>query len=59
MVVDNGKCDGGQRQRQTTKTADNNGTQDRAADYERDGGERAANKNSIRQKADKPARQRA
>ena len=33
-------------------------TQDQAADYKGEGGEWAANNNSIRQKADKPAGQR-
>jgi hypothetical protein len=39
------------------KAADNDGMQDWAADYEGEGGERAANNNGIRQKA-KPAGQR-
>ncbi len=51
-VDDNG--DGGQRQRRMTKAADDNGMQDRAADYEGEGGERGANNNGIR-----PAGQRA
>ncbi len=49
---DNGDC--GQRQRRMTKVADDDSTQDQAADYEGEGGERAANNNGIR-----PARQRA
>ncbi len=56
-MADNNDGDGGRWQRQTTKAADNNGTQDWAADYKGEGGEQAANTNSIRQKA-KPARQR-
>ncbi len=39
---------GGQQQQQTTTAADNNGTQDRTADYEGEGGERAVNNNGIR-----------
>jgi hypothetical protein len=54
---DNG--DGGQQQRRKMKTADNKGTQDWLADYKGEGGERVANNNGIRQKADKPAGQRA
>ncbi len=52
-VDDNGN--GGQGQRWTTKAADDDSTQDWAADYKGEGGERAANNNGIRQKADKPA----
>jgi hypothetical protein len=51
-VVSDG--DGGQRQRQTTKAADDDSTQDRAADHKGDGGEWAANSNGMR-----PAGQRA
>jgi hypothetical protein len=40
------------------KAADNDSTRDQAADYEGEGRERAANKNSIRQKADKPTLER-
>ncbi len=58
-VADNNDGDGRQRQRQTTKAVDGDGTQDRAADYEGEGGEQVANNNGIRQKADKPAGQRA
>ncbi len=45
---DNG--DGGQRQRRwrTTTAANDDGMQDWAADYEGEGGERAANNNGIR-----------
>jgi hypothetical protein len=46
--------DGGRRQRQMTKAVDDDGMQDRAADYKGEGGERAANNNGIR-----PAGQRA
>ena len=52
-AVDN-DGDGGRRQRQMTKVADDDGTQDQVADYEGEGGEQAANNNGIR-----PARQRA
>ncbi len=45
---------GGRQQRRTTKAADDDGMQDRAANYEGEGGEWAANNNSIR-----PAGQRA
>jgi hypothetical protein len=38
---------------------DDNGMQDWVADYKGEGGEWAANNNSIRQKADKPSGQRA
>jgi hypothetical protein len=41
------------------KAVDNKGTQDRVADYEGEEGERAANNNGIRHKADKPIGQRA
>jgi hypothetical protein len=58
-AADNNIGKGGQRQRRMTKAADNDGTQDRAADYEGEGGERAANNNGIRQKADKPTGQGA
>jgi hypothetical protein len=40
-------------------TADDNGTQDQAADYNREGQERAANNNSIRHKTMKPTRQQS
>jgi hypothetical protein len=46
--------DGRQRQRRIMKAADDDGMQDQAADYEGEGGERAANNNGIR-----PAGQRA
>jgi hypothetical protein len=49
----------GWQQRRTTTAVDDDGTQDPAADYEGEGGERAANNNDIREKADKPAGQRA
>jgi hypothetical protein len=52
-AVDN-NGDGERQQRQTMKAADDDGTQDQAVDYERVGGERAANNNGIR-----PAGQRA
>jgi hypothetical protein len=52
MAVDNDDSVGGRRQRLTTKAADNDGMQDRVADYEGEGGEREANNNSIKQKAD-------
>ncbi len=42
-----------------TKTVDDDGMQDRVVDYEGEGGERVANNNGIRQKADKPAGERA
>ncbi len=48
MGVVDGDGDGGRRQRWTTKAADDYGMQDRAADYEGEGGERAANNNGIR-----------
>jgi hypothetical protein len=57
--VDDNDSNGGQQQWQRTKAADNDGTQDRVADYKGEGGEWAANNNGIRQKADKPAGQRA
>jgi hypothetical protein len=38
---------------------DNDGMQDWAADYKGEGGERVANNNGIRHKADKPTGQRA
>ncbi len=46
--------DGGRRQRRTTKAADDDGTRDRVADYEGEGGGRTANNNGIG-----PAGQRA
>ncbi len=52
-AVDN-DGNGRQQEWQTTKVADDDGTQDRAADYKGEGGERAANNNCIR-----PAGQRA
>jgi hypothetical protein len=39
---------GGRRLRRTTKAADDDGTQDQAADYEGEGGGRVANNNGIR-----------
>ncbi len=59
MAADDDDGNGGRWQQQTTKAADDDGTQDQAGDYEGGGGERAANNNGIRQKADKPAGQRA
>ncbi len=56
-AADKDDGDGGQRQRRTTKAADNDGMQDQAADYEGEGEEQAANNNGIRQKADKPVGQ--
>ncbi len=58
-MADNDNGDGGRRQRRMTKAADDNGTGDWVADYKGEGGERAANNNGIRQKADKPTGQRA
>jgi hypothetical protein len=52
-MVDN-DSDGRQQQWRTTKVADDDGMQDQAADYEGEGGERAANNNGMR-----PAGQRA
>ncbi len=57
--ADNNDGNGGQQQRWTTKAADDNSIQDWVANYEGEGGERAANNNGIRQKADKLAGQRA
>jgi hypothetical protein len=50
VMADNDNGNGGQQQWQwqTTTAADDNGTQDRAADYEGEGEERAANNNGIR-----------
>jgi hypothetical protein len=50
VTADDNNGDGGQRQwqRRMTTAADNNGMQDWAADYEGEGGERAANNNCIR-----------
>jgi hypothetical protein len=39
---------GGRQQQQTMTAADDNGTQDWAADYKGEGGERAVNNNGIR-----------
>ncbi len=47
-MADNDNNNGGQRQQQTMTAAGNNSTCDWAADYEGEGGERAANNNSIR-----------
>jgi hypothetical protein len=47
-MADNNIGNGGQRQQQTMTAADNDGTQDRAVDYEGEGGEQAANNNGIR-----------
>ncbi len=51
-VGDNGN--GGRRQRQMTKAADDDGMQGQATDYNGEGGGQAANNNGIR-----PAGQRA
>ncbi len=59
MVVDKDNSNGGRQQWRKTKAADDDGTKDQAADYKGEGEERAANSNGIRQKADKPAGQRA
>jgi hypothetical protein len=48
VTADDDNGDGGRRQQQTTTAVDNNGRQDRAADYKGEGGERAANNNGIR-----------
>jgi hypothetical protein len=50
VTADNNNGNGGQQQRQsrTTTVVDDNGMQDRPADYEGEGGERVANNNSIR-----------
>jgi hypothetical protein len=58
-MVDGVNGNSRRQQWRMTKAADNDGTQDWAADYKGEGGERAANNNNIRQKADKPAGQRA
>ncbi len=58
-AADNNDGNSRRQQWRTTKAADNNGMQYWVADYKGEGGERAANNNGIRQKADKPARQRA
>ncbi len=47
-VDDNGDGGGQQRRWRTTTAADDDGRRDRAADYEGEGGERAANNNGIR-----------
>jgi hypothetical protein len=39
---------GGRQQQQMATAADNDGTQDWAADYKGEGGERAANNNGLR-----------
>ncbi len=57
-MADDDDGDGGQRQRQTTKAAEDSGRQDWMADYKGEGGDQAANNTGIRQKADKPAGQR-
>jgi hypothetical protein len=59
MAADDDDGNNRRWQRQTTKAADDNGTRDWAADYKWEGGEWVANNNGIRQKADKPAGQRA
>jgi hypothetical protein len=46
-AVDN-NGNGRRKQRWTTKVADDDGTQDQAADYKGEGGEQAANNNGIR-----------
>ncbi len=46
-MADNNNGKGGGQQQQTTTAADNDGTQDLAADYEGEGGEQAANNNGI------------
>jgi hypothetical protein len=48
MAVVDYDGEGGQRQRRTTKAADDDGTQDQTADYKGEGGERVANNNGIR-----------
>jgi hypothetical protein len=47
-TADNNNGNGGQKQQRMTAVADNDGMQDRAADYKGEGGERAANNNGIR-----------
>ncbi len=54
MVADDDDGNGGQLQWRMMKVADNDGTQDQAADYKGEQGERAANNNGIRQKAKPP-----
>jgi hypothetical protein len=54
MAAVGDNVNGGRQQRQTTKEADDDGTQDQAADYEREGGGWVSNNNCIR-----PAGQRA
>jgi hypothetical protein len=46
-TADNNNGNGRRQQQQTTTAADNDGTQDWAADYEGEGGEQAANNNGI------------
>jgi hypothetical protein len=58
MAGDNDNGNGRRQQRWMTKAADHDGMQDWVADYKGEGGERAANNNVIRQKADKLAGQR-
>jgi hypothetical protein len=55
VKADNNNSDGGrgQRRRRTMTAANANGTQDRAADYEGEGGEWAANNNGIRARREK------
>jgi hypothetical protein len=47
-MADDDNGNGGRRQQRTTTAADDNGMQDRAADYKGEGGERAVNNNGIR-----------
>ncbi len=58
-AADDDDGNGRRRQWRTPKAADDNSKRDRVADYKGEGGERAANNSGIRQKADKPAGQRA
>ncbi len=48
MAADNDNGNGGRQQQQMTTAAENDGTQDWAADYEGEGGEQAANNNGSR-----------
>jgi hypothetical protein len=47
-MADDNNGNHGRQQQRTTTAVDDDGTRDRAADYEGEGGERAANNNSIR-----------
>jgi hypothetical protein len=46
-MADDNNGNGGQQQQQTITAVDNNGMQDRAADYKGKGGERMVNNNGI------------